>query len=206
MLCYAMLIWPGMIRYDPGWAGACWGLLGSRLGISSRYLLWGGRRPSTSLDRCIRSSTQGTYYGGVEVARTPKNTPRRTSTPHSKYLHPRCSYGPFAIADLTPHWRRNGYLGTSPRPSGQNYHYTDRPDPAEPAPTDRRDRPTGPTDRPTGPLDNDNPSVRRGGQRPSGTTRPWLTMTNEGQSPHHAREAPTLRLASVAWNKAFRGF
>ena len=123
MLCYAMLIWPGMIRYDPGWAGACWGLLGSRLGISSRYLLWGGRRPSTSLDRRIRSSTQGTYYGGVEVARTPKNTPRRTSTPHSKYLHPRCSYGPFAIADLTPHWRRNGYLGTSPRPSGQNYPY-----------------------------------------------------------------------------------
>lgn len=59
---------------------------------------------------------------------------------------------------------------------------------------------------PTGPLDNDNPSVRRGGQRPSGTTRPWLTMTNEGQSPHHAREAPTLRLASVAWDKAFRGF
>ena len=57
-----------------------------------------------------------------------------------------------------------------------------------------------------GALDNDNPSVRRGGQRPSGTTRPWLTMTNEGQSPHHAREAPTLRLASVAWNKAFRGF
>ena len=49
MLCYAMLIWPGMIRYDPGWAGACWGLLGSRLGISSRYLLWGGRRPSTNL-------------------------------------------------------------------------------------------------------------------------------------------------------------